>query len=323
MATRGVVVLLVVLALVSCSSSTKKRSSATTVTTTAATTTTSATTTRPRPPAAAAASASEPCTGGPAPAHYAHVVVVVMENKRFDQVVGSSDAPWFSERARQCGVVTHYAQNASPSRPNYIAMTSGTLSGCAGSDDDPGDSCQPPSPSLFQQVLDHGGTVTSYAESAPTNCGLVSAGRYAVKHNPWPYYAGERAACTQHDVAVSPGFTLGDPEALPTLTFVAPDVCDDTHDCDVAHGDAFLRRLLEPVLASTAYRRGETAVVVTYDEYTPLPNVVLAASVQPGSRFGGTFDHYGLLRTVEDALGLPLLGHAAQAVSLRATPIHL
>jgi hypothetical protein len=165
--------------------------------------------------------------------------------------------------------------------------------------------------------------VASYAESAPTNCGLVSAGRYAVKHNPWPYYAGERAACKQHDIAVPSGFTLGDPEALPTLTFVAPDLCDDTHDCDVAHGDAFLRRLLDPVLASAAYRRGETAVIVTYDEYTPLPNVIMAESVPRGSRFDGAFDHYGLLRTVEDALGLPLLGHAAQAVSLRATPIHL
>jgi hypothetical protein len=202
-------------------------------------------------------------------------------------------------------------------------MTSGTLAGCAGSNADPGDSCTPPSPSVFQQVLDHGGTVASYAESAPTNCGLVSAGRYAVKHNPWPYYAGERAACKQHDIAVPSGFTLGDPEALPTLTFVAPDLCDDTHDCDVAHGDAFLRRLLDPVLASAAYRRGETAVIVTYDEYTPLPNVIMAESVPRGSRFDGAFDHYGLLRTVEDALGLPLLGHAAQAVSLRATPIHL
>jgi hypothetical protein len=49
----------------------------------------------------------------------------------------------------------------------------------------------------------------------------------------------------------------------------------------------------------------------------------MAESVPPGSRFTGTFDHNGLLRTVEEALGLAPLGHAAQAVSLRATPIHL
>jgi hypothetical protein len=308
---RGVVAVLAVSLLVVAA-----RSSATTTTAPTTTTSAAASTTSPGVPSA-------PCTGAPAPARYTHVVVVVMENKRLDQVLGTPDAPWFDERARECGVVTRYAQVASPSRPNYIAMTSGTVAGCAGSNADPGASCRPPSPSLFRQVLDRGGTVVSYAESAPTNCALVSSGRYAAKHNPWAYFADERAACREHDVAVPPGFTLGDPDALPTLAFVAPDTCDDTHDCGVAHGDAFLRRLLDPVLASSTYRRGETAVIVTYDEYTPLPNLIMARAVGPGSRYGGRFDHYGLLRTVEDALGLPPLGRAAGATSLRASPLHL
>lgn len=63
-------------------------------------------------------------------------------------------------------------------------------------------------------------------------------------------------------------------------------------------------------------------VIVVYDEYTPLPNLIMAKAVTPGARYGGPFDHYGLLRTIEDALGLPPLNRAAGAVSLR-TALHL
>ncbi|HEX4777266.1 MAG TPA: alkaline phosphatase family protein [Acidimicrobiia bacterium] len=285
---------------------------------TTTTSTTDVTTTTTTAPAAAG-----PCTGATPPAQYEHVIVVVMENKHATDVIGNAAAPWMTAKVAQCGTATQYAQEGSPSRPNYIALTSGTTGGCTGSNADPGtDACAPPSPSLLAQVLQAGGTVQSYAESAPVNCATTSTGLYAAKHNPWTYYTAEVADCAQHDIAVPEGFAL-DVANLPTLTFVTPDLCDDTHNCDVATGDAFLARLLDPVLASDAYLAGTTAVVVVYDEYTDLPNVVIAPSVAPGSHFDGAFDHYGMLRTIEDMLGLPPLNAAATAPSLRGAPLGL
>jgi len=61
---------------------------------------------------------------------------------------------------------------------------------------------------------------------------------------------------------------------------------------------------------------------VTYDEYTSLPNVFASQSVSPGTLVTANTSHYGLLRTIEDMLGLSSLGQAATATSLRSA-MHL
>ena len=244
------------------------------------------------------------CKGVHAPARYDHVVVVVMENKRWSDVL-NGQGPWLTARKNECSTATNYQQAGSPSRPNYIALTAGATYGCAGSNSDPPGGCTPPSPSVFKQVIDAGGTAKNYLGGAQSACDLTSAGRYAVKHAPWPYFADERTLCVANAPAVgSSGFL--DAKHLPTLAFVSPDLCDDTHDCPVTVGDDYLKALLTPVLASSSYRAGKTAVLVVYDEYTPLPNVLIAKSVRPGT-ITAPVTHNLLLHTVESMLGLPWL----------------
>ena len=126
-----------------------------------------------------------------------------------------------------------------------------------------------------------------------------------MKHAPWPYFTSERALCAANAPAVgSSGFL--DPKHLPTLAYVSPDLCDDTHDCSVAEGDRYLQNLLTPILASPTYQSGKTAVLVTYDEYTPLPNVFMAKSVRKGT-VGSKVTHTTFLHTIEAMLGLPYL----------------
>jgi hypothetical protein len=48
-----------------------------------------------------------------------------------------------------------------------------------------------------------------------------------------------------------------------------------------------------------------------------VPNLVIAPHTPAGTRFAGWADHYALLRTTEDLLGLSHLGRAATAPSLR------
>ena len=54
-----------------------------------------------------------------------------------------------------------------------------------------------------------------------------------------------------------------------------------------------------------------------WDENTPMPNVVIAPSVGPGSVVSAPLSHYSTLRAVETMLGLPVLGNASTAPSLR------
>src|SRR5204862_379081 len=69
------------------------------------------------------------------------------------------------------------------------------------------------------------------------------------------------------------------------------------------------------------WQAGNTAVFVTFDEDEGSQNnqvytAVVAPSVKPGTHDGTRFDHYSLLRTAEDLLGLPAIGHAASATGM-------
>jgi len=92
------------------------------------------------------------------------------------------------------------------------------------------------------------------------------------------------------------------------------------HDNSVASGDAYAQSILDPLLNSQAYAQGDLAVFFLWDENTPIPNVLLAPSIVPGTRItapaGNPVSHFSALRTWEEMLGLPLLGDTKLAPSL-------
>ncbi len=240
-----------------------------------------------------------------------------MENHSYGSVIGSSRAPYQTQLARECGSATDYATVGSPSLPNYLGATAGTTFGI-GDDDGPG-SHPISADNLFRQVRAAGGTARSYDESMPADCALSSGGEYAVKHNPAAYYQGDgdRAACQVDDVHLSQFTADLSAGRLPTFAFVTPNLCHDTHDCSVATGDAWLRGFVPQLLSSPEYVSGTLAVVVVYDEYTPVPNVFIAPSAPAGTVVTVPVNHYALLRATEEMLGLALLRGAASAPDLR------
>jgi phospholipase C len=243
-----------------------------------------------------------------------------MENHTWPEVLGDAKAaPYETSLAHQCGTATHYASVGSPSLPNYIGATSGSTHGI--SDDASPDAHPLTSDNLFRQVRAAGGTERSYQEAMTSPCQLTSVGRYAVRHNPAPYYVGadDRVACQADDLPFTAFTADVANNRLPTFAFITPDLCHDTHDCGVSAGDAWLAEELPALVDSSAYRSGTTAVFVVWDEYTPMPNLVIAPTVRPGTKVTGQVGHYALLRTTEELLGLPtFLGSAATAPSLRA-----
>jgi hypothetical protein len=273
--------------------------------------------------AAAIGDQSGPCGGtSTPPPTYDHVIWIWMENHTADEVIGNQGAPYETDLVNQCGTATHYSQVGSPSLPNYIGATSGDTHGIA---DDAGPASHPiTSDNIFRQVRTSGRTTRSYMEGMPGACALQSSGRYAVKHNPAPYYVGDddRRACTVENVPLgdtSRGALIDDLNAgtLPAFSFVTPDTCNDTHDCPVSTGDKWLAQWLEVVLNSSTYKQHRTAVFVIWDEDTPMPNIIVSPTTPRGSRSDEAVDHYSLLRTTEEILNLPFLGTAASAASMR------
>jgi hypothetical protein len=267
---------------------------------------------------------SGPCGApGPAPTHYDHVVWIWMENHTAKSVLASDQAPFEQSLAARCGSADHYRAVGSPSLPNYLAAVTGATHGVH---DDASPAAHPVTgDNLFRQVAAVGGTARSYEEAMPSNCQLDGSGRYAVKHNPQAYLAdpADRTACQRDDVPLgdlSGGAFVDDLHAdrLPTFSLITPDLCNDTHDCDVAVGDAWLRAWVGAILDSTTYAAHRTAVFVVWDEPTPMPLLVVSPTTPAGATSSEPFDHYSLLRTTEELLGVPpTLGAAATATSMR------
>jgi phospholipase C len=274
----------------------------------------------------------DPCGVRPAPAHFAHVVWIWMENHSYDSIVGSSDAPYINGLARRCGLATNSHNITHPSLPNYIAATSGLALSDLGpfaSDCSPSSRCSTAASSIFDQ----GESWKAYQESMPSNCDDSNAGDYAVRHNPPPYYSA-LAGCPVNDVPY-PHLAI-DLKAgtLPAFSFVTPDLNNDMHNGTVADGDHWLALNLGAILDSATYHEGTTAIFLTWDEGEGgssndcatnttdvgchVATVVISPSTPAASTSGVLFNHYSLLATAEQLLGLPPLGQAASATTMTA-----
>ena len=249
---------------------------------------------------------------------FSRVVLIVFENKGRDAVVGNPTAPTFAWLSRRYATLTDYRAVAHPSLPNYLALVSGSTQGIA---DDCG-TCVVSARNLADTLEEAGKTWKTYAEGLPRP-GFTGtfAGRYAKKHDPFLYFKDVLVSRSRRQRVVPLTTFATDLTArkLPSFSLVVPDLCHDTHDCSVAKGDSWLGSFLPPLFASGAFRGG--ALFVVFDESDNssvggggvVPAYVAGPFVRPGSRTNVVLDHYSLLRTIEDGLGVPPLGRSASA----------
>jgi phospholipase C len=261
---------------------------------------------------------------------YKHVVWIFMENHSYDSVIGARDAPHINSLASKCGLATNYHNVTHPSLPNYISATSGldlaSLDPFTG-DCDPTGTCTTNTESIFAQ----GESWKAYEDSMPSNCDRADAGNYAVRHNPPTYYT-TLTGCSTNDVPYDQLATDLASNALPAFSFITPNLINDMHNGTLADGDTWLAHNLPTLLDSPEYRDNSTAIFLTWDEGEGgssndcarnttdvgchVATVVISPSTETGTRSADLFNHYSLLATAEDMLGLPKLGQAASNSSM-------
>jgi phospholipase C len=281
------------------------------------------------------ATATGPCgTMTTAPA-YSHVIVIMMENHSYNTIIGSAQAPYINSVATECGLATNYHNISHPSLPNYMAVTSGAgytkLTKFDG-DCNPVPGCVNKLPGIFGQ----GETWKAYEESMPSNCDKSNSGEYAVRHDPPPYYT-TLSGCATNDVPFTQLATDLSAGTLPAYSFITPNLIDDMHDGTIADGDNWLKANLPTILSSSEYTDGSTVVFITWDEgeggsYADgehcatnttdvschVATLVISPSTKAGTKSATMFNHYSLLGTAEQLLGLPKLGNAKTAKTLTA-----
>jgi phosphatidylinositol-3-phosphatase len=246
----------------------------------------------------------------PVAPHARSVIVIVMENRDYDKIVGSLDAPYINGALlAQAALMTNSHAVTHPSQPNYLALFSGSTQGVQS------DRC----PQTFRaenvghELLASAQTFRGYSESMPYDgyrgC---STALYARKHNPWVNFTNVPSSVN----LVYSGFVT------PTrLSFIVPNVCNDMHSCDTRTGDAWLKKNLPPILQYDAGHEG--LLVITWDEADPDANgknqiatLLLGPMIKPG-KYGQEITHYSILHTIEAIAGVPCTANACDAALLK------
>lgn len=256
--------------------------------------------------------------------NFKHVFVIVLENKEYDAVVGSAKMPYFNSLAKQYGLATNYYGIAHPSLPNYLALTGGSTFGITSDCND----CFVKGPSVVDQIEASGRSWKAYIESMPAPCFVGDAAPlYRQKHNPFIYYDSVRndpARCANVVPLTQLSADLA-AHALPSYVWITPNMCSDGHDCGTAESDKWLSTWVPQLLAAPEWQDGG-ALFVTFDEGNSkklapesccvegngghVATLVISPLGKPGYQSPVAYDHYSLLRTIEDAWGMPELGGA-------------
>ncbi len=175
--------------------------------------------------------------------------------------------------------------------------------------------------------------------------------QYATKHVPFVYFHSvidDEASCKARVVDLNLlSDDLNDSARTPAFSFISPNLCDDGHDAPCASGapggyksiDAFLQAWVPRIVNSTAYQK-DGLLIVTFDEsdgeddstaccnepagYNTLQPgltgpggghvgaVLLSRCLAAGTKDDTPYNHYSLLRTLEDDFGVDHLGYAGQ-----------
>ena len=173
--------------------------------------------------------------------------------------------------------------------------------------------------------------------------------QYATKHDPFVYFHAvlDGPSCERNVAPLTElAADLQSPGSTPSYAFIVPNLCHDGHDARCVDGttgglpaiDGFLRRWVPLITRSPAYAAGGL-LIITFDEAlgsdasaccgeptgpnTRFPGVsgpgggrvgavLLSRFIRPGTVSDVAYNHYALLRSVEDAFGLAHLGYAAQ-----------
>jgi hypothetical protein len=262
---------------------------------------------------------------------YDHVFLVYMENQDYSGIIGNtSQAPYLNSLARSGSVLSQSYATTHPSDPNYVALAAGGLYGLT---DNSVSTTTIDAPHIGNRVEDAGKSWKAYAQNANGNCDTSSHGNYYPDDLPFYFFKDiktDAAYCQAHWQPLTRMTTdLRSTATTPNFVWFAADDCYDMEGCGVASGDTWLSQTLPAIFNSPAWTQQRSLLVITFDEgavkaFGPLypnrvPTLLIGSqnSVAPGYTSSRRTDQYGLLRTVDRALGLqPLTNNDRYAATV-------
>ncbi|KAI8066774.1 phosphoesterase family-domain-containing protein [Gongronella butleri] len=256
--------------------------------------------------------------------YFDRVVIFIFENKFYKSVIKDKN---FSKlhKKHQGKLLTNFKATTHPSQPNYIALISGTPEGANGDNDS-----NIKRKNIVDLLEKKKISWKTYQENYPGNCNKASdIGSYARKHNPFMGFVNisrNKKRCSNivnakqldKDIAAN---------KVPQYVFYTPNLNHDAHDKSIKYAGRWFSKFLAKRINKPAFNKN-TLFIVTFDEDdggNDSSNHVYTALLGPGlnKKFAKATDakkynHYSILRTIEDNWGLGDLGQHDKDATLLA-----
>ncbi|WP_405682353.1 alkaline phosphatase family protein [Streptomyces sp. NBC_01238] len=237
-----------------------------------------------------------------------HVVMVMMENKGYDDILRNpstkpaDQVPYIKSLEAQGASFTNSYGITHPSLPNYYALLS--ASDIVTTNDYPAPSSVD-TDNLPNQLVTHGYSFADYAnQGLPTQWLRYKTTPGTADHlNPMDK--------RQEEFPTTPdGFAK-----LPTVSFYVGNGQQSMHDGTLAQGDAFVKNTFDSYIQWA--KTHNSLFVLTWDEddFTPanhIPTIMVGPMARAGE-YDQKINHYNVLRTLLDMYGLDHINHTADA----------
>lgn len=217
-----------------------------------------------------------------------HVFLVYMENKGYNDIVGSPNAPFLNSLINGYGLANNYYAVTHPSMPNYYAIAGGQVYGktynCA--------SVCINDPNNLAFTMDNAGvTWGAYAQGMTPGQPLTPTADYSPDQTPWPAFAGigdNQAYAVAHMFPLTQLATdLGSDATTPDFVWFAADEnsngegpvntlagvahfafsqIDPRHQYNVKALDQFLADNVPTIMNSDVWKTTKSALIITFDE---------------------------------------------------------
>lgn len=249
-----------------------------------------------------------------------HIVICILENHSYSEIHNNSAAPYINSLLNDsnCAVLPQSFGLTHPSQPNYLMLFSGSNQGVVNDNVPSGTPYS--TPNLGAALLQHGFTFTGYSETMPYSGYIfATASKYVRKHNPWVNWQGTGtngipSSLNQPLTSFPASFS-----ALPTVSFVIPNLDNDMHDGTIATGDAWVQSHLSSYVQWC--KTNNSLFILTFDEDDKSANnqiltLFVGQDIQ-GGIYNQPITHYNVLRTIEDLYYLPLAGQSVDSSRIR------
>lgn len=197
---------------------------------------------------------------------YDHIVIVVEENKNYEQIIGNRNAPYINGVLKKEGAsLTQMYAEEHHSEGNYFYLFSGSDQSACCSDKIPKSTFN--KINLGSELIRTGHSFKGYSEGLPEIGSMVdSKGLYARKHSPWMSFSNVPNGKTIADSSNLrfPQDFPSDFNQLPTVAMVTPDLNNDMHDKSIDRGDKWLRQHFDGYYQWA--KQHNSLLILTFDE---------------------------------------------------------